>query len=60
MQFVCSRVALGGQVTVLIPEVEPRHVRYQVLQNQRGFILANQLRMRTDATVATYPFRIGD
>jgi amino acid transporter len=60
VQFVCSRVALGGHVTVLIPEVEPRHVRYQVLQNQRGFILANQLRIRTDATVATFPFRIGD
>jgi amino acid transporter len=60
IKFVLSRLALGGVVTVLIPEVEPRHVRYQILQNQRGFILANQLRMRTDATVATFPFRIGD
>jgi amino acid transporter len=46
------------QVLVLIPEVEPRKWRHQLLQNQRGVILANVLRRRSDVTVATVPFRL--
>jgi hypothetical protein len=60
IEFVRSRVAEGSTVTVLIPQIEPRHLRYQILQNQRGVVLANQLRLRTDVTVATIPFRFGE
>jgi amino acid transporter len=58
--YVRSQEGPGVQVTVLIPLIEPRHLRYQILQNQRGVVLANQLRLRTDVTVATIPFRFGD
>ncbi|MGI9006802.1 MAG: hypothetical protein ACR2FU_11520 [Streptosporangiaceae bacterium] len=43
---------------VLIPEVEPGRGRHQLLQNQRGVILASVLRRRTDVVVATMPFRL--
>jgi amino acid transporter len=33
----------GKQVAVLIPQVEPRHRRYRILQNQRGILLATVL-----------------
>jgi amino acid transporter len=46
------------RVTVLVPQVEPRRRRYQVLQNQRGRLLAVALRRRTDVVVATLPFRV--
>ena len=45
-------------VLVLIPEVEPRRWRHRILQNQRGLILANVLRRRSDVTVARTPFRL--
>lgn len=38
-------------VTVLIPQVEPRHSRYRVLENQRGFLMAGLLSSHTDAIV---------
>ena len=47
-----------SSVLVLIPEVEPRKWRHQLLQNQRGIILANVLRRRTDVTVARMAFRL--
>lgn len=46
-------------VPVLVPQVEPRRRRYQLLQNQRGRLLATTLRRQTDVVVATLPFRIG-
>ena len=46
------------RVTVLVPQIEPRRRRYQVLQNQRGRLLATALRRRTDVVVATIPFRV--
>ncbi|MHB8340408.1 MAG: APC family permease [Mycobacteriales bacterium] len=46
------------QVMVLIPEVEPRKFRHQLLQNQRGVILANVLRRRSHVNVARVPFRL--
>ena len=46
------------RVTVLVPQIEPRRRRYQVLQNQRGRLLAAALRRRTDVVVATLPFRV--
>lgn len=56
--YVQSQLDSGRQVTVLLAEVEPRHRRYQLLHNQRGLILAAALRSRTDAVVATLPFRL--
>jgi hypothetical protein len=46
------------QVLVLIPEVEPRKWRHQLLQNQRGVILANVLRRRCYVNVLRVPFRL--
>lgn len=54
-----KRAAVGGrQVAVLIPEVEPRHRRYRILQNQRGILLATVLRARTDVVVCLVPYRL--
>jgi hypothetical protein len=50
----------GVRVVVLIPEVEPRKHRHEILQNQRGALLAAVLRIRTDALVCTLPFRLHD
>ncbi|WP_326818368.1 MULTISPECIES: APC family permease [unclassified Streptomyces] len=53
------RAAEGGrQIAVLIPEVEPLHRRYQILQNQRGLLLAAALRARTDVVVCVVPYRL--
>jgi amino acid transporter len=46
------------QITVLIPEVEPRARRYRILHNQRGLLLATVLRARTDVLVCTLPYRL--
>ncbi|WP_431945263.1 APC family permease [Actinacidiphila sp. bgisy167] len=48
----------GRQIAVLIPEVQPRHARYRILQNQRGILLATVLRSRTDAVVCLLPYRL--
>ncbi|MFF8025586.1 APC family permease [Streptomyces sp. NPDC007896] len=48
----------GRQIAVLIPEVEPLHRRYQILQNQRGLLLAATLRARTDVVVCLVPYRL--
>ena len=46
------------QVAVLITEVQPRHWRYRILQNQRGLLLATVLRASTDAVICTIPYRL--
>jgi hypothetical protein len=48
----------GRQVAVLIPQVEPRHIRYRILQNQRGILMAGVLSVRTDVVVCTLPYRL--
>jgi len=54
-----QRAAEGGrQIAVLIPEVEPLHRRYQILQSQRGLLLAAMLRARTDVVVCVVPYRL--
>jgi len=59
LAYIASpEVQAHARVLVLIPEVEPRHWRHQLLQNQRGVILANVLRRRSDVVVATMPFRL--
>jgi amino acid transporter len=53
-----SAIRAHRQVLVLIPEVEPRKWRHQLLQNQRGVILANVLRRRSYVNVVRVPFRL--
>ncbi len=52
------RLQARSSVLVLIPEVEPRKWRHQLLQNQRGIILANVLRRHSDVTVARMAFHL--
>ena len=56
--YVQNQIDYGRHVTVLLAEVEPRRRRHQILHNQRGLILAAALRSRTDAVIATMPFRL--
>jgi amino acid transporter len=53
VRFVRSEIHNGRHVIVLLAQVEPTRVRYRVLHNQRGIILAAALQVRTDAVVAT-------
>lgn len=52
----------GGNrlVTVLISELTPKKRRHELLHNQRGKIITTLLRQRTDAVIATLPFRLHD
>jgi hypothetical protein len=56
--YVRQAQQAGRQVAVLIPEVQPRHWRYRILQNQRGLLLATVLRASTDAVICTIPHRL--
>ncbi|KOU42733.1 APC family permease [Streptomyces sp. WM6378] len=58
VEYVQEMAEGGRQIAVLIPEVEPRHRRYQILQNQRGILLATALRARTDVVVCIVPYRL--
>jgi len=56
--YVQDQIDRGHHVTVLLAEVEPRHRRHQILHNQRGLILGAALRSRTNAVIATMPYRL--
>jgi len=58
LDYLGSAEIRDRQVMVLIPEVEPRKWRHRLLQNQRGVVLANVLRRRTNVTVARVPYRL--
>jgi hypothetical protein len=58
VEYVQRAADSGRQIAVLIPEVEPLHRRYQILQNQRGLLLATVLRARTDVVVCVVPYRL--
>ncbi|MFF1451277.1 APC family permease [Streptomyces sp. NPDC058274] len=58
VEYVLRSAQDGRQIAVLIPEVEPLHRRYQILQNQRGLLLAAALRARTDVVVCVVPYRL--
>ena len=59
LRYLPPHDSRGGQeVLLLIPEVEPRKWRHQVLQNQRGIIIANVIRRRCNVTVARVPFHL--
>jgi amino acid transporter len=61
LRYVRELSAAGDrQVTVLVPELTPSKRRHEFLHNQRGRILTTLLRQRTDAVVATIPFRLHD
>jgi amino acid transporter len=61
VDYVKAQTATPDQrVAVLIPEAEPRKRRHQILQNQRGLLLAAALRRRTDAVICTLAFRLHD
>jgi amino acid transporter len=58
LQYVESVADEDKTIAVLIPEIEPRKRRHEILHNQRGAILAAVLRSRTNVIVATMPFRL--
>ncbi|MDH6109354.1 amino acid transporter [Kitasatospora sp. MAP12-15] len=58
VDYVRREAEGGRQIAVLIPEVEPLHRRYRILQNHRGILLATILRARTDVAVCMLPFRL--
>jgi hypothetical protein len=58
LDYLGSPEIRDRQVMVLIPEVEPRKLRHRLLQNQRGVVLANVLRRRTNVNVARVPYRL--
>ncbi|MER0484677.1 APC family permease [Streptomyces sp. Edi2] len=58
VDYVRRARADGRQVAVLIPQVEPRSRRYQILQNQRGTLLATALITHTDVVVCMLPYRL--
>jgi amino acid transporter len=60
VRYVNALTAQGVQVSVLISEIQPRKRRHELLHNQRGLLLAAALRSRTDAVIATLPFRLHD
>ena len=56
--YVQKHLDAGRPVTVLLAEVQPRRRRHEILHNQRALVLAAALRSRTDAVVATVPYRL--
>ncbi len=59
LDYLCSPpISDVPQVLVLIPELEPGKLRHKLLQNQRGIVLANQLRRHTDVKVGRMPYRL--
>jgi amino acid transporter len=60
LRYVASIEDEDAVVTVLISEIQPRKPYHEILHNQRGRLLAEVLRARTDVIVATLPFRLHD
>jgi amino acid transporter len=60
LRYVDSIEDEDAVVTVLISEIQPRKPYHEILHNQRGRLLAEVLRARTDVIVATLPFRLHD
>jgi amino acid transporter len=60
LRYVASIEDEDAVVTVLISEIQPRKRYHEILHNQRGRLLAEVLRARTDVIVATLPFRLHD
>jgi hypothetical protein len=60
LRYVASIEDEDAVVTVLISEIQPRKRYHEILHNQRGRLLAEVLRSRTNVIVATLPFRLHD
>ncbi len=60
LRYVESIEDEDAVITVLISEIQPRKRYHEILHNQRGRLLAEVLRARTDVIVATLPFRLHD
>ena len=60
LRYVASIEDEDALITVLIAEIQPRKRYHEILHNQRGRLLAEVLRARTDVIVATLPFRLHD
>ena len=60
LRYVASIEDEDAVITVLIAEIQPRKRYHEILHNQRGRLLAEVLRARTDVIVATLPFRLHD
>ena len=60
LRYVASIQDEDAVITVLIAEIQPRKRYHEILHNQRGRLLAEVLRARTDVIVATLPFRLHD
>ena len=60
LKYIKSIEDENALITVLIPEIIPRKRRHEILQNQRGRLLAAVLRARTHVVVATLPFKLHD
>jgi hypothetical protein len=58
LRYVESINAEDTTITVLIPDIVPRRRRHEILHNQRGRVLAEVLKSRTDVVVATLPFHM--
>jgi amino acid transporter len=60
LRYVRSVEDEDATITVLIPFVDPRKRRHEILHNQRGRLLEAVLKSRTDVVVATLPFHLHD
>jgi amino acid transporter len=60
LSYIRSIEGEAASITVLIPEVVPHKRRHELLHNQRGRVLADALRAKTDVAVTTLPFRLRD
>ncbi|SEG70986.1 Amino acid transporter [Thermomonospora echinospora] len=58
VHYVREAAGEGRWVIVLIPSVEPWHLRYEILHNQREVFLAACLQRNTDVLVCLLPFRL--
>jgi amino acid transporter len=60
LRYIRSVEGEDATIVVLIPFVDPRKRRHEILHNQRGRLLEAVLKSRTDVVVASLPFHLHD
>jgi hypothetical protein len=60
LRYIRSVEGEDATIMVLIPFVDPRKRRHEILHNQRGRLLEAVLKSRTDVVVASLPFHLHD
>jgi amino acid transporter len=60
LRYIRSVEDEDATIMVLIPLIDPRRRRHEILHNQRGRLLESVLKSRTDVVVASLPFHIHD